>query len=347
MGCIYQAEIVKLLHKKSLWGMLIAICISLAIVATFCVYIVFDESETNMSEKKKEVQNIVEIGEKSLQSNTDLFSFETNEYYSGMSTEKREAIANTVTIAKYKLENKWFDIPNCKYTMNELVDTLLKMVINIVSFWGILLSVNSYVSEKKSGSLKLLLISPRKRYKIYWAKLCAVISIMILVTLFLYGYILAIAFAFRSEQPFYPYISVANGKVLSIPFALYYLCILGIHLISIMVIIAIGTYFAILTNSITISCSIATAAYLISTALSGQKILLKGSELLRFIPFYHMGNISDFFPLYQVDESSIWSVGIDILLEPRENPIFSVSYLLILFVGIAMLGCDKFKRMDF
>jgi len=152
-----------------------------------------------------------------------------------MTPERRSEVENELAVLVYKLEN---DMSTSRYQSSP-ADTAIAAMTGVGLFMVVLLMTilagSSVSNEISTGSIKSLIISPARRWKIYTAKLVSLLSTGLLMALLLYGVAMldhGIFFGFGAGQP---YVYAHNGTAGEMGFHLYQFARLWVQFIDVAV----------------------------------------------------------------------------------------------------------------
>ena len=232
-------------------------------------------------------------------------------------------------------------------TASELV--AVTMIDTTQSFLVILLVIvsGSMISgEISSGSIKSLIISPVKRYKIILSKFIAVAVTGLALTLISYCLTVAYTFVFHGGfDSLYPYVT---SSAIIIPRVIYLLIRFLIAYGEAMVLALFAFMLSTLTKNTAISVALPFLINMIGSTVTGIMSIFPGhvnSAILKVLPFNHFDISQRLFPSSSLDfgaaiEDVLFSSG-------AQSPAwFSVIYLLVLTVGMAFTALDSFKNKD-
>lgn len=262
-----------------------------------------------------------------------------------LTPELRQNIKNQIAVAEYKLENS---------TVNNTTTNNIGMNINSIAMPGMLgigtfitvilvmiLAGGSVSSELSTGSIKSLIISPTKRWKIFIAKFLSLLTIGVIATLFAYIFAVianGIFFGFDSGSP---YIYASNGVAHELNFYIYRFATLFTDFIGVIVFMTFALMLSIITRNTAASVAISIAVFFVGS--NANMILmqyLKG-DWRKFIPFNNLTFTSKIFPNDGISQVTNGMTGV-----VNNSLTFSLIYVAILLVCMGYTGLDSFNRRD-
>lgn len=262
-----------------------------------------------------------------------------------MTPERRSEVENELAVLVYKLEN---GMSTSRYESSP-ADTAISAMTGVGLFMVVLLMTilagSSISNEISTGSIKSLIISPARRWKIYTAKLVSLLSAGLLMTLLLYGIAMldhGIFFGFGAGQP---YVYAHSGTAGEMGFHLYQFTRLWVQFLDVAVYMCLAFMLSILTRNTAVSVGLSIAVYFSSSVIRAFLTLYRGHEWVRFIPFSNMGLAARMFP-YDTSQQAIGIVFGSGGVEGAPSVGFSLVYLAVLVFCMGFVGLDSFCRRD-
>lgn len=256
-----------------------------------------------------------------------------------LSPERREEVKNLIAVSEYKLKNIDFENPGNPIGMDSssIISTMLSVGTFMVVILVMILAGGSISSEISTGSIKSLIISPVKRWKIFTAKIAALLTVGIISALIAYIFsVLAygIFFGFNSGVP---YIYAKNGIAHELNFYVYQLARLGTDFIMVIVFIVFALMLSILTRNTAASVAVSIAVFFVGSQANEILMRFVTGEWRRFIPFNNL-NIT----------SKVFSEGAQNPLPWQVNNslAFSLVYLAVFLLCMGYTALDSFNRRD-
>ncbi len=258
---------------------------------------------------------------------------------------KREKLENNLAVMIYKLENQ---MPVSDYNLTAKVFAVQGML-GFGRFMIVLLMMilagGAISQEIATGSIKSLIISPTKRWKIYSAKVLSLLFVGIAATLLLYGITMlanGIYFGFSSGEP---YVYAYHGTVGELGFYLYKLLYLAIGFLDIIFYMALAFMLSIITRNTAAAVGISIAVYFGGNMASAFLSYVAKGEWMKFIPFNNLSLASDFFP-YDTTSQMAGNLFGNIASAVNPSILFSMLYLVVALVCMGYIGLDSFNRRD-
>lgn len=262
-----------------------------------------------------------------------------------LTAEQREKIKNDIAVIEYKFETGIISntsTNNMGMDVKPIVMPIMLMIgITIVGVLGMILAGGSVSSEMSTGSIKSLIISPTKRWKIFVAKGLSLITIGVITALI--GYIFSVLangifFGFGSGNP---YIYATNGVAHELNFYVYQFARLFTDFIPVLVYMTFAYMLSIITRNTAAAVAVSIAVYFVgSSAVAILMQFLKG-EWRKFIPFNNIEFTAKLFP----NDTLMQSMN-GMPSSVNNSLTFSFIYVTILLVCMAYIGLDSFNRRD-
>ena len=283
----------------------------------------------------------IETEKKSLLYNLDLSGSQLP-----LTPEARENVKNDLAVNTYKLEHGISEIGNGlessgigeKLAYNSMLGIGLFMIVLLL----MILAGASVSNEISSGSIKSLIISPAKRWKIFLAKFLAIISIGVIAGLILYIVTSLIYGAFFGFSSGSNYIFAVNGVAYELNFYIYKLAYLAASFLVVLVFATFAFMLSILTRNTAVSVSISMGIYFAGNVANTVLMNFVKGEWLKFSPFNHFNVAEKMFPndaLNQLATSGNFGA-------PKTSLAFSLIYIGVLMVCMLYTGLDSFNRRD-
>ncbi|MFA6735669.1 MAG: ABC transporter permease subunit [Saccharofermentanales bacterium] len=260
----------------------------------------------------------------------------------------RQELENSLAVQIYKLEKGDFERSN-NYMQVELSDVAMTGMLGFGTFMMIcmvlILAGGAISQEISTGSIKSLIISPVKRYKIFFAKLTSIITagvatavVLYIVSILVHG----ILFGFGNGSD---YIYAINGKAHELSFYIYRMAYIGLEFVDVLVYLVFAYMLSIITRNTAVSVGVSIAIYfggnLVNLFLSATEIF--SGEWLKFIPFNNM-SLAD--RIFKVQMNNIGISGLFGLNLNAPSSMFSVVYLVVMLICFGYIALDSFNRRD-
>ena len=285
---------------------------------------------SELSVTSDDVISNIALARRSLADNLD-FSANSNAPVP-LTNERRNQITDNMNVYLKQLEAGAVDTNKFP-----LLNYILGIGIFMIEILLLILGGGAISQELATGSIKSLIISPTKRWKIYVAKLLSLIVVGVIsavICYFIGVLVLGVFFGLGSASP---YIFTSAGKAMQINFYLFSFAKLFVGLI------VVGFYMVLSLMLSTITRNTAASVGISIGVLFGGSIaysvltrLLTG-EWLKFLPFANFDFSSKIFPF---DPSNAASTGATTSLT------FSTIYILVAIGLMFYIGLDSFNRRD-
>ncbi len=259
-----------------------------------------------------------------------------------LSPEMREKTKNLIAVSEYKLKN--LNSGNSDNSANPIsmdsstiISTMLSIGIFVVVILVMILAGGSISSEVSTGSIKSLIISPVKRWKIFTAKVLSLLTVGIISALTAYVFsaiAYGIFFGFNTGAP---YIYAKNGVAHELDFYMYHLARLGTDFIMVIVFIIFALMLSILTRNTAASVAISIAVFFVGSQANEILMRFVKGEWRKFIPFNNLNITAKVFS-DTAQNTMPWQVN--------NSLAFSLIYLAVFIICMGYTALDSFNRRD-
>ncbi|NJD02436.1 MAG: hypothetical protein FIA99_07540 [Ruminiclostridium sp.] len=285
----------------------------------------------------------IESGKRSLLYNIDY----TSQTQKPLSSELREKIKNGVAVNVYKIE-KGIIGKNSNTGMNP-EELAMPGMVGFGSFMLVILVMilagGSISQEISTGSIKSLIISPTKRWKIFIAKVVSLLTIGIIGALLLYIVAILTNGAFFGFGSGTPYVYAVNGVAKELGFNIYQFAKLFAGFIDIMLYMTFALMLSIVTRNTAASVGISIAVFFGGSIVNSFLPLFAKGEWLKFIPFNNLSFSTRLFPYDTLNQ--IMDQGSSGMVSVVNNSIlFSLCYIAVLIFCMGYTAFDSFNRRD-
>lgn len=208
-----------------------------------------------------------------------------------ISYEQRQEKEETLKIDLYRLEN---NIPPISQTLGETnyrnyFDIVAESFsISILAILIIMMAGASMSSEFSKGTIKFLVMTPYKRWKILFAKLMNIIIIMIVLTIVLSFASMLIGSIFFGNENTYPYLYVQNGEVKALNHTIYTVLRYLTYDIDILIYLLFALMLSVITRNTAVSTGVSIATYLGNGIVMSILNMFITADWIKFIPFNNM-----------------------------------------------------------
>lgn len=261
-----------------------------------------------------------------------------------LTAERRQDIENDIAVAEYKFEK---DIVNNSSTealgtdMKSLaISSMLGIGIFMVVILVMILAGGSISSEMSTGSIKSLIISPTKRWKIFVAKFLSLLTIGIITTLIAYIFSIianGIFFGFNSGAN---YIYASGGVAHELNFYIYQLARMATDFVPVIVFMTFAFMLSILTRNTAVSVATSIGIYFVGSTANSIIMQVTKGEWRRFIPFNNLNITTKIFPNDSISEITNSATAVS------NSATFQIIYMIVLVICMGYIGLDSFNRRD-
>lgn len=265
---------------------------------------------------------------------------------SAATAEEMESAKNKLAVIEYRLDHRYLysaDDVDSRYTA---IDTSYGVGMFLVAVLLLILGGSSVSHEISTGSIKSLIISPVKRWKILTAKFLSLASIGLVAVLLLAvtGYVATgLLYGFGG---FAPYVFANGGVAGSIPYLLYRVLSLLISYIDVLVYMFFAVMLSTLTRNTAVSVAAPIAIYFGGSLATTVMQTMRYSEFMNFVPFSNLNLGPRIFPFANLIQTTVDTSYLEIGTYHAPSVSFSVLYLLILSAGMIYAAYDSFVRRD-
>lgn len=286
--------------------------------------------------------NQIETAKRSLLYNIDYSSQQTNK---PLSAEQRKEVQNQLAVAEYKLEHGLYIQSN-----RGMPDVSSSAVPSMISIGGIIivlmiliLAGGSVSQEMSTGSIKSLIISPTKRWKIFTAKLMSLITVGVVASLLMYGAVLLANLVFFGTSTVTPYIYAVDGVAHELNFFVYQLAYVFVNYIDVFVYMVFAFMLSIVTRNSAASVGISIGLYFGGNILMQVLAMVGKGEWVKFVPFNNMSLTGKFFPYSSLNDMAM---GMGVSTAAQSTLSFSLIYLAVMVFCMGYIAFDSFTRRD-
>jgi ABC-2 type transport system permease protein len=259
-----------------------------------------------------------------------------------LSPDDRVKFKNNAAVLTYKL-NHHIDVENETGSSSK---TAAVEGMTGIGFFGILLLLiilagSSVSQEIATGSIKSLIISPARRWKIFVAKYLSLITVGLigaLITFVIFSLTYGIFFGFDSGKS---YINAHNGNAFEIPFYLYQLGGVLADCIKLLVFMTFALMLSVITRNTAAAVAVSIAIGLTFDIVTQFLQLLARGEWVRFLPFFNLDFKKTLFPSQLVEYANpILGAAV------KNSLLFMLIYTAVLLICMFYIALDSFNRRD-
>jgi ABC-2 type transport system permease protein len=262
-----------------------------------------------------------------------------------LTSDRRQTVKNELAVNSYKFaHNIGFsssNVPDFKssaFTMMYAFGDLMLVILMMI------LAGSSVSQELATGSIKSLIISPARRWKILTAKFLSLLTVLIAGGLIVYAessIMYGALFGFSSGSP---YIYAVGGVAQVMSFALYNFAYLYAGLIEVFVYMVLALMLSIITRNTAASVGISIAVYFGGSIINAVLLNFASGEWLKFLPFSNLSISSKIFPT--TTASLMGAASSTNTAAVNTSLTFALCYVAVLLVCMGYTAFDSFTRRD-
>ena len=271
---------------------------------------------------------------------------DSSDSYIPLTATRRTQLENSVKILEKQFEDHTY--PSRATTVSA---SAISFGMQTAQFFLVLLVIilagSSISSEMATGSIKSLIIAPVKRWKIFLAKLLAIITWIfsgsLVITL---GASLSMGLksGFSTLAPYY---FVSGGQVQTIPYMVFALLLFLVTNIPLLVYVLVAYAISCNTKNTGVAVGVSTALVLSNTITQVIIEAFYSSRWIDFLPMANMYLTDKIFPYLRFNGFNSDMGGTISYQMPHSIPLsFSVTYLVILCITLILIAYDGFVRKD-
>ena len=252
-----------------------------------------------------------------------------------------EKLQDNLKMAEYRLEK---DIP----TLDEMsaargmYDAFApEFSMLMVALLMVIIAGSSISTEVSKGTIKFLLFTPNKRWKVLLSKVLSAILILLVLTIGL-SLISTIVGNIFFEEAGTVYVYVQNGQTHSIPNLLYTVLYFLASSIDILVYMMFAFMLSTLTRNTALSVGVSIACYIGSGIVMNILNLYITADWIKYIPFNNLGIADKIFS----NNISFSTMQMTSELLSKVTMGFSISVLIVCVILMIVSMFDSFNKRD-
>ncbi len=252
-----------------------------------------------------------------------------------------EQLEDRLKINEYRLEN---GIPTLDSTSSEraLYDaTAPQFCMIIVALLMVIIAGSGIGAEISKGTIKFLLFTPNKRWKVLLSKIISATIILLVLTIVLALLSVVIGNIFFEESGS-EYVYISNGEVKSISNLLYMILYFLASSVDILVYMIFAFMLSTITRNTALSVGVSIACYVGSGIIMNLINYYISADWVKYIPFNNMG-IAD-----KIFENNISYTTMQMASGATQNApvVFSLSVLTVCIILMIISMFDSFNKRD-
>ena len=257
---------------------------------------------------------------------------------------ERELAQDRIAIQEHLIESgKYQDMNTYTYLNNKRILTnLIALSSFFVSILMIMLAGSTISSEISTGSIKSLIISPLKRYKIYTAKILSLISFGAISILVMFITVFITNSMLFGDLPKATYIGAIDGVAYELGHMAFVFQLVLVKGIDIFVFMFFALMMSTLTRNTSVSVGMTVAGLFGGMILDSSQLLYYVSgEWRKFVPFANLYLQDKFFPFLHIADG--WYSD---FISPISSLPFSLIYLGVAIFCFLFIGYESFNKRD-
>lgn len=256
----------------------------------------------------------------------------------------RQDLENKLAVEIFKVESgAYFSSTTGSQNFKDIsITAMIGFGIFMLVVMVLILAGGAVSQEISSGSIKSLIISPTKRYKIFFAKLASLFTVGAAGLILLYISAMltnGVFFGFSGGTPF---IYAVNGIAHEINFYIYRLLYISISFIDVIVYMMIAFMLSIITRNTAASVGITIATYFGGNLVNSFLQVISTGEWSKFIPFNNMSLAGRILP----ESTAAGMMNLFGFRAVVPSVGFSLVYLAVMLICFGYISLDSFNRRD-
>lgn len=256
-----------------------------------------------------------------------------------LTDQEKENLVKDIAIAIHRLQTD--NPPVAQGSMFGLLSQA-SMLVSMLSLFIIIIGATMMASEYSSGTIKLLLISPHKRWKLFTAKMVSLflIGLGMLALLFVSALVTGgVLFGFTGAGP---YLGFADGQVTETSYLLMSLFRYLLACPELLVMTALAVMLAVIMRRSAVAIGVGTAL-LFGGSMISMILRMLPYDFKRFILFLNT-DLSMYFP--QLSTGQFMNDELAGIPASGMTVQFSLAVLAVYFICFAYIALDSFNRRD-
>jgi len=249
-----------------------------------------------------------------------------------LTNERRAQIADNITVYIKQLDTGAIETNNFSL-MNNILGIGTFMIIILL----LILAGGAISQELSTGSIKSLIISPTKRWKIYVAKLLSLVTVGVIAAIICYLIGILVYGVFFGIGSASPYIYTSSGNAMQMNFFLFSFAKLFIGLIEVAFYMVLALMLSTITRNTAASVGISIGVFFGGSIAYPILTRIITGEWIKFLPFANF----DFSTKIFTFDPSIGAAS-----SVNTSITFSAIYIIATIGLMFYIGLDSFNRRD-
>ena len=254
----------------------------------------------------------------------------------------REQLEDQLTVLTYRLENGQGSTVYSAASSEYALQGMFGFGSFIILILMMILAGGSVSQEIATGSIKSLIISPTRRWKIFLAKVLSLLTVGLAALVILYTVVILVNGLLNGFASGMPYVFASNGAAGEINFYLYRFLLLLVGFIEIVIYMALALMLSVITRNTAAAVGISIAVYFGGSIANSFIMAFSSGEWTKFIPFSNISLTNEFFPfdIFSQIGGGLFNSGSTTSLP------FSLVYVFVLLACLGYTALDSFNRRD-
>jgi len=250
-------------------------------------------------------------------------------------------LEDSLKIAEYRLENN-IPVQSSGASGRAMYDMFAPAFsLGLISILMIMIAGSSISTEISKGTIKFLLFTPNKRWKVLLSKVISAVAILLVLTILtaIISVVIGNIF-FKEEATIYVYAS--NGVVKAIPNMLYTVLYFLTSSIDILVYMLFAFMLSTVTRNTALTVGVSIACYIGSGIIMGLINQFITADWIKYIPFNNLG-LAD--KIFANNLSYVAMQNASSMLN-NVSIVFSISVLVVCSILMITTMFDSFNKRD-
>lgn len=304
-----------------------------------------DSREKSRTEYARNVANTVEGLAKTIIYERN-FTDGYNDGSQAVTPKQLETYRDRLAAVRYCIDND-IEISNTDSGSASVAYSLVSSIANsLITLLLIILAGSTISNEISTGSIKSLIIAPVRRWKIFTAKLLALLSVAAALMLVKYVCLAGTQSLFWPDA-IRPYVYASSGTAHSINYYLYQLAYCFAELMPIFMVAVFALMLSTTTRNTALSVGLSMGIYFGGSVAATILNAFSSEEWLKFIPFNNMDLADKLFPLSSLMSNAWTNVAYGQLsMQSGTSALFTLVYIIVLSLCMLYIAFDSFTRRD-
>lgn len=261
-----------------------------------------------------------------------------------LSDEEKSELEDSIKVTEYEIENGYGTSEDSTIA-GTAISAMISIGVSVIAILVIIIAGGSVSSELSSGTIKSLIISPTRRWKIFTAKFLSITSVGLICSILTLIAAIISYLVFFGAGEMSPYVYASGGTVHAIPFVIYQFLYTILNFVDVFVFMVFAFMLSIITRNTAASVGVSLGVYFAGGTIFSIIATFFNSRWMDFIPFNNM-EIADRVFTNSAATDMVSQAGMSGALDKGVSVGFSAVYLLVLVICMLWIGFDSFTRKD-